>query len=61
MPEMIRETEERRDDGNRALCPLADYGPLEFKGAKLESLSPTVGPRTFLRLAKVAADGAIFA
>lgn len=50
MPEMIRETGARRDDVNRALCSLADYGLLELKGDKLESLRPTLAARICLRL-----------
>jgi hypothetical protein len=42
MPELIRETEARRDDVNRALCSLADYGLIEFKGGRTESLRPTL-------------------
>jgi predicted transcriptional regulator len=56
MPEMIRETEARRDDVNRALCSLADYGLLEFKGGKLESLRPTLAARSCRRLLRVASS-----
>lgn len=55
MPEMIRETEARRDDVNRALCSLADYGLLEFKGDKLESLRPTLAARSCRRLLEATA------
>ena len=55
MPELIRETEASRDDVNRALCSLADYGLLEFKGDKLESLRPTLAARSCRRLLAVAA------
>ena len=54
MPELIRETEASRDDVNRALCSLADYGLLEFKGNKLESLRPTLAARSCGRLLRVA-------
>lgn len=54
MPEMIRETEARRDDVNRALCSLADYGLLEFKGGRQESLRPTLAARSCRRLLQVA-------
>jgi DNA-binding GntR family transcriptional regulator len=54
MPELIRELEAGRDDVNRALCSLADYGLLEFKGDKLESLRPTLAARSCRRLLAVA-------
>ena len=53
MPELIRETEATRDDVNRALCSLADYGLLEFKGDKLESLRPTLAARSANRLLRI--------
>jgi hypothetical protein len=53
MPELIRETEARRDDVNRALCSLADYGLLEFKGGRQESLRPTLAARSAFRLLNV--------
>lgn len=54
MPELIRETEARRDDVNRAICSLHDYGLLEFKGGALESLRPTLAARSAARLLRVA-------
>lgn len=50
MPEMIRETEARRDDVNRALCSLADYGLLEFQGGRAESLRASLAARSCRRL-----------
>jgi hypothetical protein len=38
MPELIRELKADRDDVNRALCSLAEYGLLEFQGGRAESL-----------------------
>ena len=55
MPEMIRVLGVERDDVNRALCSLADYGLLEFKGGKLESLRPTLAARSCRRLLKASA------
>lgn len=54
MPELIRDLGATRDDVNRALCSLADYGLLEFKGGKLESLRPTLAARSCRRLLRVA-------
>ena len=59
MPELIRETEATRDDVNRALCSLADYGLLQFKGDKLESLRPTLAARSCRRLLDAAASPAL--
>ena len=50
MPEMIRETEARRDDVNRALFALAEYGLLDFEGGKTETLRPTLAARSCRRL-----------
>lgn len=54
MPELIREMEARRDDVNRALCALADYGLVEFKGGRAESLRPTLAARSCRRLLEAA-------
>lgn len=50
MPELIRELKARRDDVNRALCALAEYGLVEFKGGRSESLRPTLAARSCRRL-----------
>ena len=50
MPELIRELEARRDDVNRALCALAEYGLVEFRGGAAESLRPTLAARSCARL-----------
>jgi hypothetical protein len=50
MPELVRDLEAGWDDVNRALCSLAEYGLLEFKGGKLESLRPTMAARSCRRL-----------
>jgi predicted transcriptional regulator len=50
MPELIRVLEVERDEVNRALCALADYGLLEFEGGKSETLRPTLAARSCVRL-----------
>jgi predicted transcriptional regulator len=57
MPELIRELEARRDDVNRALCALAEYGLVEFKGGRAESLRPTLAARSCRRLLAVTVLG----
>jgi DNA-binding GntR family transcriptional regulator len=50
MPELIRELKADRDDVNRALCSLADYGLLEFQGGRAESLRASLAARSCRRL-----------
>jgi DNA-binding GntR family transcriptional regulator len=53
MPELSRRLNASRDDVNRSLCSLADYGLLEFKGGRTESLWPTLAARSCGRLLRV--------
>ena len=50
MPELIRELKADRDDVNRALCSLAEYGLLEFQGGRTESLRASLAARSAARL-----------
>jgi predicted transcriptional regulator len=50
LPELIRVLEKDRDEVNRALCALADYGLLEFEGGKSETLRPSLAARSGQRL-----------
>ncbi len=50
MPELIRVLEKDRDETNRALCALADYGLVEFEGGKSETLRPSTAARRCVRL-----------
>jgi predicted transcriptional regulator len=50
MPELVRVLGADRDQINRALCALADYGLLEFEGGKTETLRPTLAARSCQRL-----------
>lgn len=50
MPELIRETGSDRDQVNRALCSLADYGLVDFEGGKAETLRPSLAARSCRRL-----------
>jgi predicted transcriptional regulator len=50
MPELVRVLESDRDEVNRALCSLADYGLLEFEGGKTETLRPSAAARRCRRL-----------
>lgn|GEM_PF-7044169 len=50
MPELVRVLEKDRDEVNRALCALADYGLLEFEGGRTETLRPTLAARSCRRL-----------
>ena len=59
MPELIRVLEKDRDEVNRALCALADYGLLEFEGGKSETLRPTLAARSCARLLEVAGSPAL--
>jgi predicted transcriptional regulator len=56
MPELIRELKADRDDVNRALCSLADYGLLEFQGGRTESLRASLAARSCRRLLEAAAS-----
>ncbi len=56
MPELVRQLEQDRDDVNRALCSLADYGLLEFEGGTTGTLRPTLAARSCRRLVGVAAQ-----
>lgn len=53
MPELIRVLEKDRDEINRALCALADYGLVEFEGGKSETLRPSTAARSARRLLAV--------
>jgi hypothetical protein len=53
MPELVRELKADRDDVNRALCSLADYGLLEFQGGRAESLRASLAARSCVRLLEV--------
>ncbi|HVW45432.1 MAG TPA: hypothetical protein VHA76_00140 [Solirubrobacterales bacterium] len=55
MPELVRLLKAERDDVNRALCSLADYGLLEFQGGRAESLRASLAARSCRRLLGVAA------
>jgi hypothetical protein len=57
MPELIRELEADRDDVNRALCDLADYGLVEFVGGRSESLRASPAARRCGRLMGLGAVG----
>jgi hypothetical protein len=50
MPELVRVLEVERDEVNRALCALADYGLLDFEGGRSETLRPTLAARSCRRL-----------
>jgi predicted transcriptional regulator len=50
MPELIRELKATRDEVNRALCSLAEYGLLEFQGGRTESLRASLAARSCRRL-----------
>lgn len=50
MPELIRLLKADRDDVNRALCSLADYGLLEFQGGPTGSLRASLAARSCWRL-----------
>jgi predicted transcriptional regulator len=56
MPELVRVLDQDRDEINRALCSLADYGLLDFEGGKSETLRPSVAARSYRRLIGVAAQ-----
>jgi hypothetical protein len=53
MPELIRLLKADRDDVNRALCSLAEYGLLEFQGGRAESLRASLAARSCRRLLRV--------
>lgn len=55
MPELIRVLEKDRDEVNRALCALADYGLVEFEGGRSETLRPSTAARRCVRLLGVRA------
>ena len=50
IPELTREFGGDKDKVIQAICGLADYGLLEFKGAPAESLRPTAASRRCHRL-----------
>jgi len=50
MPELIRELKAPRDEVNRALCSLAEYGLVEFRGGPTESLRASLAARSCRRL-----------
>jgi predicted transcriptional regulator len=50
MPELVRVLDMERDEINRALCALADYGLLDFEGGKSETLRPSLAARSCRRL-----------
>jgi predicted transcriptional regulator len=54
MPELIRVLEKDRDEVNRALCALADYGLVEFEGGASETLRPSSAARRCVLLLAVA-------
>jgi predicted transcriptional regulator len=54
MPELVRVLGAERDQINRALCSLADYGLLEFEGGRSETLRPSLAARSCGRLMRVA-------
>jgi predicted transcriptional regulator len=55
MPELIRVLEKDRDEINRALCALADYGLVEFEGGASETLRPSPAARRCVRLLRAGA------